>query len=159
MDRRAAALARLRERIRRVHRLPPRELLSSLHALGVLVVVELLIRKVRLTKLTRLLGVRLDLTPSSPATPKPIELSETSLRQLRATARVVDVWPFCEGPCLRQSLVAAHMLRDRGAAVRLGLTGAGDQVGAHAWVEIDGMPLEDVRHFAVLHSTPTSSVA
>ena len=134
--------------------------MATLHALGVLIVVELLIRWVRLPKLSRLLGVRLDLTPSAPP-PEPgtIELSERSARRLRSADRVVAVWPFCEGPCLRQSLVTAHLLRAEDPAVRLGVAGAGAAVRAHAWVEIDGRPLEDVAEFAVLHTSPPTHVA
>lgn len=154
---RRAALRRLRRRLHRIPKLPARELLTTLHALTVLIMVELMIRWVRLPRLSRLLGVRLDLTPAAPAmTATSIELSERSARRLRSADRVVAVWPFCEGPCLRQSLVTAHLLRDEDPAVRLGIAGAGAAVRAHAWVEIDGHPLEDVSEFAVLHTgTPT----
>ena len=89
---------------------------------------------------------RLDLTPAAPRSTATAgaELPARSARQLRCTRRVVDVWPFSEGPCLRQSLVAGHLLRDADPAVRLGVAGAGDGCCAHAWVEIDGQPLEDV---------------
>ena len=158
VDRRAAALRRLRQRVGRVHRLPLRELLATLHALGVLVVVELLIRNVRLPRLARLLGVRLDLTPVHPAPGAvSLDLSPTSRRQLRATARVVDVWPFCHGPCLRQSLVAAHLLATRVRRSASASPAPAIELQAHAWVEVDGHPLEDVGEFAVLHSTPASS--
>jgi hypothetical protein len=157
---RRVALRRLRRRIHRIPKLPARELLTTLHALAVLVTVELLIRWVRLPRLSRMLGVSLDLTPAAPpTTPASIELSARSARRLRAADRVVAVWPFCEGPCLRQSLVTAHLLRDERPAVRLGVAGAGSAVRAHAWVEIDGRPLEDVSEFAVLHHGAPTHVA
>jgi Transglutaminase-like superfamily len=158
---RRAALRRLRRRLPHVLRLPPGELLATLHALVVLVVVELSIRWVRLPHLARLLGVRLDLGPvrTDHADGGPVALPDRSLRRLRGTARVVHVWPFCQGPCLRQSLVAAHLLRDQHAAVRLGVAGTGSDVRAHAWIEIDGRPLEDVAEFIALELPAPASVA
>ncbi len=157
---RRVALRRLRRRLHRIPKLPARELLTTLHALAVLVVVELLIRWVRLQRLSRLLGVRLDLTPGRPASAaQPIELSTRSARRLRGADRVVAVWPFCQGPCLRQSLVTAHLLRDDDPAVRIGVAGTGTGLHAHAWVEIDGQPLEDVSEFAVLGTSLPTHVA
>jgi hypothetical protein len=149
------AWARLRRGLPRIARLSPRELLATGHALAVLALVETLIRFVRLSRLTRLLGVRLDLTPAGDVPPAPVDLPPEAVRRLQATARVVHVWPFCQGPCLRQSLVAAHLLREQGAALRLGIVGSADTLSAHAWVELDGRALEDVTGLAVLHAPAT----
>ena len=54
---------RLRRRIHQALQLSPAEILTALHTLVVMVVVELLIRWVRLPRLSRMLGVRLDLEP------------------------------------------------------------------------------------------------
>jgi hypothetical protein len=112
----------------------------------VLVVVELLIRWVSLPRLSRMLGVRVNLAPVRPeVAPFPIEeLPARDRRRLRCTRRVADAWPLSKGPCLRRSLVAGHLLRQHRPAVRLGLAGRGDDVLAHAWLEIDDRPLENI---------------
>jgi hypothetical protein len=129
-------------------RIPVRALLTGLHAVAVLAVVEALVRWVTLPRLARMLDVRIDLSPSSPTTPLQLcELPPRSARQVRCTQRVADVWPLSKGPCLRRSLVIGHLLRRHHPAIRLGVAGAGDELVAHAWVEIDGHPLEDVTGF------------
>jgi hypothetical protein len=48
--------------------------------------------------------------------------------------------------CLPRSLLLWHFLRDRGASaeIRLGVTKLADgNLSAHAWVEFDGLPLND----------------
>jgi Transglutaminase-like superfamily len=130
-------------------RRPPREALTTVHVLTVMVVVELLIRWVALPRLTRLLGVRVDLDPA-PADVKQMPVDDLPVQarqQLRCTERVADAWPFSRGPCLRRSLVGGHLLRDLNPAVRIGLAGSGDAVLAHAWLEINDRPLEPVTDF------------
>jgi hypothetical protein len=156
---RRAALRRLRRRLHRIPALPPRELLTTLHALGVLVTVELLIRWLSLPRLVALLGVRLDMASPAAVPITPVELSRRAEARIRGAERVAAVWPFCEGPCLRRSLVTAHLLRSEHASVRLGVAGSGPELRAHAWVEIDGRPLEDVSEFAVLRNGTNAHVA
>jgi hypothetical protein len=116
------------------------------HVVVVLALVELMIRSVTLPRLSRMLGVRLDLEPGPhDVEPLPLTtLAPSRRRQLRCTSRVADAWPFSRGPCLRRALVGGHLVRDLHPTVRLGVAGAGDAVVAHAWLEIDGHPLEDV---------------
>ncbi len=120
--------------------------------------VELLIRWVPLPRLSTLLGVRVNLAPVGASVEQlPItELSPRARRQLRCTRRVADSWPFGAGPCLRRSLVLGHLLRDRRPALRLGVAGTGDALLAHAWVEIDGRPLEGVDGYGVFQQTPAA---
>jgi hypothetical protein len=115
----------------------------------VLVVVEATIRWIPLPRLGRMLGVRFDLTPTeSEADPVAIDsLPAAAQRALRSTRRVTRWSPFWSGPCLRRSLVAAHLIRDLDPAVRIGITGQADGVRAHAWIEIDHAPLEDIGEF------------
>jgi hypothetical protein len=130
-----------------------------LHVAAVTVLVELLIRWVPLPKLSRLLGVELDLTQAS-ATQEQMaidELPSDARRQLRCTSRVVDAWPLSKGPCLRRSLVAGHLLRRHDAALRIGVAGTGDDIHAHAWLEIDDRPLEAVGAFKPFENTPTGT--
>jgi hypothetical protein len=137
-------------------RVPPREWLTLLHVLTVVSVVEVLIRWVPLPKLSRLLGIELDLSPATQARPRlpSRELPTGARRQLRWTSRVVDAWPFSSGPCLRRSLAAGHLLRHDRPALRLGVAGTGDDIRAHAWLEIDGRPLEAVDDY-----TPFQDIA
>jgi hypothetical protein len=140
---------RFLRRIPRLRRLPPKEILTTLRVAVVIVIVEVLVRTVRLPRVSRLLGVRVDLTPRvGSADQLPLrELPERARRQLRCTRRVADAWPFSHGPCLRRALVGGHLLRRLHPSVRLGLTGSGDQLLAHAWLEIEGRPLESVDRF------------
>ena len=91
----------------------------------------------------------------------PKVLSIAQLTPLRPAARaardrVADAWPFSRGPCLRRTLVLGHLLREHDPALRLGVAGAGDDLNAHAWLEIDGQPLEDVTSFALFQHAPTT---
>jgi hypothetical protein len=148
-----ARLRRTGERSLRVLRMPPRELLTTLHVVIVLTVVELSIRWVSLPRLCRLLGLHVNLAAARADAERlrPTELSPRESRQLRCAHRVADAWPFSRGPCLRRSLVVGHLLREHRPAVRLGVAGVGDEVLAHAWVEIDDRPLEDVSGYSVFH--------
>src|SRR5690625_3020535 len=127
-------------------RLPPSEWATTLHVVVVISLVEVLIRPVPTQRLARMFGVRLDLTPAPPgaARLRQRELSARARRQLRCTRRVTRAWPFSNGPCLRQSLVAGHLLRRQSPVLRLGVAGSGDELFAHAWLEMAGRPLEDV---------------
>lgn len=131
-------------------RLPARDLVTVLRAFVVLIVVEALIRTVRLPRLSRWLGVRVDLRPATTSAELlPLEeLPPAAQRQLRCTWKVVDAWPFSRGPCLRRALVGGHLVRRLDPAVRLGVTGAGDTLLAHAWLEIDGRPLERIEDYS-----------
>ncbi len=137
-------------------RLPLPELLTTLRAAGLIVVVELLVRWVKLPRLSRMLGVRLNLEPA-PAGVERIrvrDLPPRAARQVRCTRRVADAWPFSQGPCLRRSLVAGHLLRNLDPSLRLGIGGTGDQLFAHAWLEIRDRPLEDVSSFSRFQQAP-----
>jgi hypothetical protein len=148
-------------RASRLVRLSAREMLTTVHVVVVLLVVELLIRWTPLPRLSSLLGLRVDLAPA-PAHAGQFDVADlppSARRQLRCTHRVAEIWPFSKGPCLRRSLVAGHLLRDHGPAIRLGLIGSGDEVGAHAWLEIDGRPLESIDTYQAFQQASMSSTA
>ena len=62
-----------------------------------------------------------------------------------AAARMVDAAGSLFGAsCLPRSLVLWGLLRARGAVIRLGVAqSAARGFAAHAWVELDGQPLND----------------
>ena len=143
----------------RVLRLPPREMLTALHVMAVLAAVEALIRWVPLPRLSRMLGLRVNLDPVG-ADREPMsftELPPRSQRQLFYAHRVANRWPLAQGPCLRRALVAGHLLRRHDPAVRLGVGGAGDEIHAHAWLEIDDRPLEGVDSFSAFQRPTTEA--
>lgn len=75
----------------------------------------------------------------------PDELSADERLALRATVRVIRHWPFGSGPCLRESLVLGHLLRDRTPELRFGVARSHGRILAHAWVEAGGRPINDPR--------------
>jgi Transglutaminase-like superfamily len=141
-------------------RLPLPELLTTVHAALVLVLVEVMVRRVALPRLCRLLDVRLNLEPPPPDAERirVRDLPPRAARQVRCTRRVAGAWPFSRGPCLRRALVTGHLLRDLSPALRLGLAGSDGEVFAHAWLEIDDRPLEDVASFSLFQQVPIPEV-
>jgi hypothetical protein len=129
---------------------------TTLRVVVVLAAVEVLIRGMPPPRLSRLLGVRLDWSLPRADTERMRlgELPPRARRQMRCTHRVADVWPFSKGPCLRRALVAGHLLRRHHPAIRVGVAGTGDELHAHAWLEIDGRPLESVTEFSVFQRAP-----
>lgn len=65
----------------------------------------------------------------------------------REIARLVNAAASILGaPCLPRSLVLWHLLRNRGipTEIRLGVTKLADgSLSAHAWIELEGLPLND----------------
>jgi hypothetical protein len=151
-----SSFRRFIRRASRAFRLPPRDLLTTLHAAAVLVVVELLIRWVPLPRLSRMLGVRVNLQPgrADAERVRVDELPAHARRQLAYTWKVADAWPFSRGPCLRRALVGGHLIRDLHPAVRLGVAGVGDTLMAHAWLEINDRPLETVTDYRLFQQAP-----
>lgn len=144
---------RLARGVVRTLQLPPGEILTTLHAFAVIVVVELLIRTVPLTRLSRALGCRVSLAPAVAGAQRLRlkDLPARARRQVRCTRRVAHAWPFSQGPCLRSALVVGHLLREHDPAIRLGVLTTDGDVYAHAWLEIDGRPLEHVAAFDIFH--------
>ena len=133
------------------------ELVTTVYAALVLAVVEATIRWVPLPTLSSGLRCPVDLSPSvgGAAIASSHELGRRARRELRCAQRVADAWPLSHGPCLRRALVGGHLLRRFGTRVRLGTYDDGGSLAAHAWLEIDGRPLENVsnyRHFVSVSS-------
>lgn len=119
---------------------------TLIHAAAVLLVVELMVRCVPLPRASRMLGVSVDLAPATGLQPvlAPEQLDRRAARQLRCAYFVAGVWPFSRGPCLRRALVGGHLVRRLQPTVRLGMGTTDGRLFAHAWLEIEGRPLEDV---------------
>jgi Transglutaminase-like superfamily len=133
-----------RRLVDRLARLSALDVLTAMHVAGLLALVEVLVRMVPLPSASRLLGVRVEATPPL-ALEDPLDsatLTSGERRRLRWARRLSDRWPFSRGPCLRRALVGGRLLRHRHPVVRLGLAGSGDALVGHAWLEIDGHPLE-----------------
>ena len=155
---------------RRWAALPARDRWLTLQALVALLFVEATIRWMRIPKVARALGVQLTaespagLAPQHPepetmvATGLPIppqaqvapfaravagQLAHSEKEALRATLRIVRRWPFGTGPCLRESLVLGHLLRSRRPILCFGVARRGPRLLAHAWVEVDGRPVNN----------------
>jgi hypothetical protein len=99
----------------------------------------------------------LAIPPVDPRTP----VSEPSTETIRAARGILHrlgklpggVW---RGTCLYRSAAEVLIRRDRGQPARLqiGARRAGEEIGAHAWVEVDGRPVgpdaTEAQHYSVL---------
>jgi hypothetical protein len=163
---------RLPAGVRRFARLSAAERSTVLRGVAVLLFVEATIRWMRLPRLTRTLGVTFEpqaelgagvsgggvaLTDSislkGPAAEGDLTVPVVMAR--RSVDRLMSVWPLGAGPCLRESLVLGHLIRDRSPVLRVGVARHGPRMRAHAWVEIDGQPVNDPKGF-VAFGGPTS---
>lgn len=144
------ATVRAVRKLGRARHWPARDLVTTAHALVLMMMVEMMIRFVPLRRLGDRLGVPVDLEAAVDRADRlPLrQLSPRAQQQLRCARRVADVWPFSEGPCLRRALVGGHLIRRLDPRIRLGVTSSDGAVLAHAWLEIDGRPLEAVDDFA-----------
>ena len=151
--------------LRRLFSLPADERWTTVHALTVLLVVEATIRWTRLPRLSRALGVGFDAQGSrslgsavsgsefagAPITTREAaseaDLPEPVSRARRSVDRLMRIWPLGAGPCLRESLVLGHLIRDRDPVLRLGVARHGHRMRAHAWIELDGRPVNDPKGF------------
>lgn len=72
------------------------------------------------------------------------ETLEAALRVARVVQGAASVLPF-PSSCLSRSAVLFRLLRRRGipAEIRLGVLNGEDGFAAHAWVEVDGQPVND----------------
>jgi hypothetical protein len=140
---------------------------------AVLLFVEATIRWIRLPRLTRTLGMvfepqaelgagslgggdaHSDPSVSSKGPAAEGDLTVPVVMARRSVDRLMSVWPLGAGPCLRESLVLGHLVRDREPVLRLGVARHGHRMRAHAWVEIDGQPVNDPQGF-VAFGGPTS---
>jgi hypothetical protein len=166
--------------LRRFTQLSAAERRTTLHALTVLLYVEATIRWTRLPRLSRTLGIALQpqastsgdrrlsvAGPTGPLVavmeqareadlPEPVaeaDLPEPVARASRSVGRWMRIWPLGAGPCLRESLVFGHLIRDRSPVLRLGVARHGYRMRAHAWIEVDGRPVNDPKGFVAFDAS------
>lgn len=155
-------------------RLPWPDRRSTLRAFLVLLLIEATIRQTRIPRLAAALGIEVGSSlggtsghdvvggdrPELAArlhAHKTHVLSEGDALALRCTLRVMRHWPFGTGPCLRESLVLGNMLRQRDPILRFGVARTRGRVRAHAWIEVDGRPVNDPQGFVPLRGSATSA--
>jgi hypothetical protein len=88
--------------------------------------------------------------------PEPVaeaDLPEPVARARRSVGRWMRIWPLGAGPCLRESLVLGHLIRDRSPVLRLGVARHGYRMRAHAWIEVDGRPINDPQDFVAFDAS------
>jgi len=117
-------------------RLPFAEQCTTLWVIAVAAMVEYMIRRWPLPRVTRILGV---LWANDGVVGERFGARQLSVRDhrvMRCTSRVMRRWPFCEGTCLRQSLIVGFALRRHSPRLRLGVARPGAGFGAHAWLDV-----------------------
>lgn len=121
------------------------------HALAVVAVVSACQRILPYTTLVGVLGTRIAKGPSRSAEHEPRHPAfERIARAVDIALRVVSKG---DRQCLRRSLVLAHLLRRYGAEIRVGGQFVGNELSAHAWVEVAGHPVAE-RAASGGHLTP-----
>ena len=125
-----------------VHGVAPADLLRTACAFLLAAVVEVGLRTLTLPRLSRLLGVPLDVEPEQVRTrTEPVVVPRWARRRLAATRRALKYWPFGDS-CLRVALVGGCLVRSLDPALRVGVTKHEGEVKAHAWLEIEGLSLD-----------------
>jgi hypothetical protein len=132
---------------------------DSLSVLAWMTLVEVSVRLVPLPTLASWMGATLATTEPSPGSPAPLvarepRLGGSELRRLRLVDALARRWPFGRGPCLRQALVAGHVLRRHGPVLRLGAALSESDVVGHAWLEVGSFELGRSDDFTALVASP-----
>lgn len=99
--------------------------------------VEAGLRMLPLDRLAKHLGVATKLSGPRDSPPR-ASLS----RAARAADAVLALWP-ANGRCLRRTLVLGAILRRHSPVLRIGVRRNADQLSAHAWLEIGGVPVAE----------------
>ena len=106
--------------------------------LAAAVLVEVLIRTRPLPRVARMLGVKFPSVVNNNHPADRFAPDAVEMRRLQYLRQVMRRWPFADGTCLRESLVAGHVLRRHRPALALGAVFEGDAFCAHAWLEVAG---------------------
>lgn len=117
-------------------------------------VVEIGVRLAPLPLLSRWMGAPLATSDPRPAGAGHPGVDRREAGKLRVLEVMASRWPFCDGPCLRQALVAGHILRRHRPALRIGATLAGTGVVGHAWLEVGDADVGRCDRFDALSASP-----
>jgi len=113
-----------------------------LRAVGPMVVIEVMLRTIDLPTTCRRLGVRCDLTSTTPPATELAVLPRRSRRVVLASLAVASRWPAGD-TCLRRCLLVGHRLRALDPVLRIGVRRTPDGTfSAHSWLEFDGATLD-----------------
>lgn len=137
-------------------RMPVADWNATLRILVMACLIEIAVRTTSLTRAARACGVSLSISPArdEAAHMPPLKLTPPERRGLRAVRRVMRRWRFCRGTCLRESLLAGYVLRDRRPALAIGVRKDARQLNAHAWLVVEGRTVGTSQSF---HNLLTSS--
>jgi hypothetical protein len=104
--------------------------------------IEFALRVCSLARIARVIGVPVGVTAGRDSLSDNLRLSAAERRRLRGIVRVMGRWRVARGTCLRRALLTAWALRGRQPTVVVGVRRTADgDLRAHAWVEVDGLPL------------------
>jgi hypothetical protein len=141
------------DRLRRLAALPRPERRLLLEAAGALALITASLKLLRnnplLSGLATLAGHR-----PPPVTP---EQASSTIGRTRRLVSVASRYGICRGSCLSRSTTLWWLLRRRGirTELRVGVRKEGDQLHAHAWIEHEGVAinerLETLRRYAPFH--------
>jgi len=124
----------------RFARLAPAERSILVRAGLLAVACEAALRCVPFPRVAHRFGVRL--TGEPPSTRTPIVNTLELARARWATDAIFRRWPV-QGTCLRRSLVLGRLLREYEPLVRIGVARRGAEIGAHAWLEVAGLTIDE----------------
>lgn len=119
--------------------------------------VEVGLRVTTLPRLSRVLGVRLQLAPDAQSR-KPSASAWHRDPRYRAATLVLHYWPWSRArKCLRHALVTGCLLRRRHPWLHLGVAHTNKTTVAHAWLTIDGVVVQDptVGEYTPLRGRPS----
>lgn len=115
-----------------------------LPVVAVTAAVEIGMRTLRLPRLARLLGVRLEThgQPVEDAAPPDPTVVRRVRRAGRAIDRVLRRWPFGD-TCLRRALILGFLIRRLGPTLLIGVRRNEEgEIAAHAWLVVGGTTLD-----------------
>ena len=113
-------------------------------ALLTAITVEIGVRFARLPVFARVLGIGISTGPHAvEAVHGSAPLHRSDVARYRAARHVLRIWPDSgETSCLRLALTAGFLLRHRRPLLRIGVARTDGSVVAHAWLIVDGVPLD-----------------
>ena len=96
----------------------------------------------------RLLGLQKAQSYAGGATMRPGTMDPNQMRRIAALVNAAARRSLFPVTCLTRSLVLEWLLRRQGveSELRIGVRYARGQLDAHAWIECDGEPVNDIAH-------------